>query len=388
MSRSRYEGLARSIARDWGIPEGLFLALITQESGWNPTIGSSAGAVGLTQLMPGTARSLGVTDRTNPAQSLRGGAKYLADQKDRFGTWALALAAYNAGPGNVERYGGIPPFRETQNYVRTVMANAGDLSGPTGAGAPPRLPADTSRRPWAGTQRPIGELTELAKVHIGPGFSFSGKRPGRDTASGNVSDHFSGNRTAYAHDLNWGSSTPTDKSDAAASAIVFALSGGAVKDWGKTGGNYRRTVNGVRYQVIYRSNEGGNHFNHIHVGAKRVGPGNGGTFGAGWEETGDDTSIDFADADRQGEGGNPGEACPPLKIAIPGAPDIQLPNVACQVIEFVKEKAIIAFAFLAIGVIGVWLVGQGASKAFGTPAPMEVASVAAGAARTAAGAAR
>src|ERR687887_625076 len=82
------------------------------------------GAVGLIQLMPGTAASLGVTDPTDPAQSLQGGARYLREQLDRFGgDERLALAAYNAGPGAVARYGGVPPYSETQNYVNSVMAS-------------------------------------------------------------------------------------------------------------------------------------------------------------------------------------------------------------------------------------------------------------------------
>lgn len=118
--RSRYINVARAVARQHGIPEDLFLRLVRQESGWNPNARSHKGALGLAQLMPGTARELGVNPG-NPQENLEGGARYLAMQYRKFGSWRLALAAYNAGPGAVEKHGGIPPFRETQNYVRAIM---------------------------------------------------------------------------------------------------------------------------------------------------------------------------------------------------------------------------------------------------------------------------
>jgi soluble lytic murein transglycosylase-like protein len=108
-----------------GLDPALLAGLIKQESGFNPNAGSSAGAQGLTQLMPGTARGLGVTNLHDPVQSIEGGARYLAQQLKTFnGDVARALAAYNAGPGAVQRYGGVPPYAETQNYVRAVQANA------------------------------------------------------------------------------------------------------------------------------------------------------------------------------------------------------------------------------------------------------------------------
>jgi soluble lytic murein transglycosylase-like protein len=108
-----------------GLDPALLAGLIKQESGFNPTAGSPAGARGLTQLMPGTAAGLGVTNVLDPVQSINGGAKYLKQQLDAFGgDVAKALAAYNAGPGAVQRFGGIPPYAETQNYVRAVQANA------------------------------------------------------------------------------------------------------------------------------------------------------------------------------------------------------------------------------------------------------------------------
>ena len=111
---------AKRQASAFRIPEELFLALIQQESGWNSKARSHVGAIGLTQLMPGTARELKVNPH-DPVQNLRGGAKYLRAQYDRFGDWRLALAAYNAGPGAVRKYGGVPPFRETRNYVKRIL---------------------------------------------------------------------------------------------------------------------------------------------------------------------------------------------------------------------------------------------------------------------------
>lgn len=111
---------AKRQAKAFSIPEALFLALIQQESAWNRNARSHAGAIGLTQLMPGTARDLNV-DPHDPVQNIRGGAKYLRQQYDTFGNWKHALAAYNAGPGAVQRHGGVPPYRETRNYVKRIL---------------------------------------------------------------------------------------------------------------------------------------------------------------------------------------------------------------------------------------------------------------------------
>ena len=113
-------GLVKRVAREEGVDENLFLGLVYQESRFNPCAKSGVGAIGLAQLMPDTAKELGV-DPHNIEQNLRGGARYLKQQLKRFnGNANLALAAYNAGAGNVKKYGGIPPFKETQGYVRNI----------------------------------------------------------------------------------------------------------------------------------------------------------------------------------------------------------------------------------------------------------------------------
>ncbi|WP_299626689.1 lytic transglycosylase domain-containing protein [uncultured Tateyamaria sp.] len=117
-----YLSMAKRAARKHGVPEDLFLRLVQQESGWNSKARSHKGAYGLAQLMPATARALGV-DREDPGQNLEGGARYLKKQYQTFGSWRLALAAYNAGPGAVKRYNGVPPFKETRNYVKIIWGS-------------------------------------------------------------------------------------------------------------------------------------------------------------------------------------------------------------------------------------------------------------------------
>jgi len=117
--RGAYLNMARAAARQHDVPEELFLRLVQQESGWNPHAKSHKGALGLAQLMPQTAQLLGV-DPHDPQQNLEGGARYLSWQYRKFKSWRLALAAYNAGPKAVEKHGGIPPYAETQNYVKVI----------------------------------------------------------------------------------------------------------------------------------------------------------------------------------------------------------------------------------------------------------------------------
>ena len=125
-----YAAEITAAANKHGVDPALLAGLVKQESNFNPDAGSPAGAQGLTQLMPATAASLGVTNVHDPAQALDGGAKYLRQQLDRFGgDQAKALAAYNAGPGAVQRFGGVPPYAETQAYVQKVLGYARQYGG-------------------------------------------------------------------------------------------------------------------------------------------------------------------------------------------------------------------------------------------------------------------
>jgi soluble lytic murein transglycosylase-like protein len=122
---SQYDALIEAAAARNGVDPAVLHGLIQQESGFDPNSQSGAGAMGLTQLMPGTASSLGVSNPLNPAESIEGGARYLAQMMSRFGgNTTDALAAYNAGPGAVSQYGGVPPYPETQSYVEKVMGYA------------------------------------------------------------------------------------------------------------------------------------------------------------------------------------------------------------------------------------------------------------------------
>ena len=123
-----------SAAAKYGIPPNLLLAVATQESGLNQSAVSPAGAIGVMQLMPATAAQFGANPN-DLDQNIDAGAHYLSNLLTQYnGDTALALAAYNAGPGNVARYGGIPPFPETENYVSSVMAAAGISSSNTATG--------------------------------------------------------------------------------------------------------------------------------------------------------------------------------------------------------------------------------------------------------------
>jgi len=115
--------------RLYGVDPRLMFALVAQESRFNPSAVSRSGARGLGQLMPGTADGLGVRDSFDIDQNLDGAVRYLAEQLNTFGQLSLALAAYNAGPGAVKRYGGVPPYSETQNYVRVIWDHYCDLVG-------------------------------------------------------------------------------------------------------------------------------------------------------------------------------------------------------------------------------------------------------------------
>ena len=167
--------MIKQAADEAGVPPALVKAVAKAESGFNPKAARRAGAQGLMQLMPGTARGLGVTDPFDPMQSLRGGAKYLRQQLDRFGgDYSKAIAAYNAGPGAVQKYGGIPPYAETQAYVPRVLAYFQQFGGATGGtGSTARRSASSraarpdalDRRRRLGRQRPSSAKGLAAPRH-------------------------------------------------------------------------------------------------------------------------------------------------------------------------------------------------------------------------------
>ena len=133
VSRSEIDNLISKYADKNGLDEDFVKAVINQESGFNPNATSHCGAMGLMQLMPSTAQGLGVKDAYNPEQNIEGGTKYLKGLMDRFDNdKSLALAAYNAGPNAVKKYGGIPPYAETQNYVKKVLSKYDTYKGANG----------------------------------------------------------------------------------------------------------------------------------------------------------------------------------------------------------------------------------------------------------------
>ncbi len=184
---TQYDDMIRQAAAEAGVSPALVKAVARAESGFDPHSGSAAGAQGLMQLMPATARGLGVSDPYDPLQSLRGGARYLRQMLDRFnGDVTKALAAYNAGPNAVARYGGIPPYAETQAYVPRVLgyfqeygggsattAAAGDLAALNFTGARPLAPQGTG-----------GKVATSGLQFLGTPYVWGGTTPAGFDCSG------------------------------------------------------------------------------------------------------------------------------------------------------------------------------------------------------------
>ena len=191
-ANTQYDSLIQQAARDQGVDPALLKGLVQAESGFDPSSVSSVGAQGLTQLMPDTAKGLGVTNPFDPLQNLEGGARFLAGALKRFGgNEQLALAAYNAGPGAVERYGGIPPYAETQAYVPRVLDYANQYRA-QGFGQTPAIADDDARRRGsrrrAGRRRAHGAARRapsataqhaitVASQFIGTAYHFGGASP-------------------------------------------------------------------------------------------------------------------------------------------------------------------------------------------------------------------
>lgn len=165
--------LAASAAR-YGVSLDLLTAVARRESAFNPSARSSAGAMGVMQLMPGTASDYGVSNPWDAAQNIDGGAHLLADLLRKYnGDLSLALAAYNAGPGNVKKYGGVPPFPETQAYVSRILADTsggGSTFVPYGPPTPSELASRPSAFQWAEEYSDGGGFLSM----LVPEFDFSG----------------------------------------------------------------------------------------------------------------------------------------------------------------------------------------------------------------------
>jgi hypothetical protein len=180
--------LAREAASRHGVPQGIFLSQMKAESNFNPSAVSPVGAEGVGQLMPATAKELGVQNPFDPAQNLDGAARYLRQQIDRFGgNIEKGVAAYNAGAGNVEKYGGVPPFEETRNYVKKVLGGAADYSSPAATtGSAPGSQPGFSKAAAAQTSEvsPLQAFTNdlIARMN-GSGAASSGSLGGEQPAA-------------------------------------------------------------------------------------------------------------------------------------------------------------------------------------------------------------
>lgn len=330
----QYDQLLADASAKYKLPNWLLPAVAHQESGGNATATSPVGAQGVLQLMPATAKGLGVTDPYDPAQNIDAGAHYLRQQLDKFGTVPLALAAYNAGPGNVEKYGNtIPPFAETQRYVKNILAasgatdNVAPFNGQAAAGRAGAIPTSTTpaAAPTASTAiltalnqgnrllglpaLPTGLLSSRAApaspasagavranptpavsqdagklVQLAPNADRAGVaiRPevinivgdiaavyGQPLTIGtgtNHNEYVKGTRRESAHWTGWAADIPAEGKALTklgySALLAVGMDPQKAASAARTGGLFN--VNG--YQVIFKTNEGGNHWNHLHVG--------------------------------------------------------------------------------------------------------------------------
>lgn len=330
--------LIGATAKKYGIPTSLANALIGQESGGKPDAVSSKGAVGLTQVLPSTAAGMyGISEQEaarrlrDPGFALDAGFRYLAAQKKAFGSWRLALAAYNAGPNAVRDHDGVPPFAETEAYVRNILAKAGALGSAGVALAAPTAPTALAEQPQpeldttafalqtlsdtrAGSYDPQAALRQLALsqtltaaptaapaqrdphveqpkvgtwgkwVRLAKGadragaetaqsvLSFVGslgRRYGRPLTIGTGTNHNQfvvGTQRESQHWTGHAADIP------ATGAKLLRLGRLALVQAGMSRRDARKATGGIYnvggYQVIFRTNEGGNHWNHLHVGVR------------------------------------------------------------------------------------------------------------------------
>lgn len=328
MSKGNPVALARAAARKYGIPESIFLNMGRAEGGLdkngNPRR-SSAGAIGWGQLMPGTAKGLGV----NPydlASNIDGAARYLKQQYKTFGSWRLALAAYNAGPGAVQKYGGVPPFAETERYVARILANAADsyttagkprvqAGGVTGLDVPDfrqSVALNNLRQLAAGsTLRPSDTLTALVQAKAASGgtnpavtstslpASMSGGTGTVTVAKGadragvslqpavlafarkvaglygnpitigtgtNHNQYVAGTTRQSAHWTGWAADVPATGAALIRLGQAALIAAGADPKWARKQKGGLFNVGG--FQIIYSTDQGGNHWGHLHIGLR------------------------------------------------------------------------------------------------------------------------
>lgn len=160
------DGIVQAAAQQTGVPVSVIRAVIQQESAHNPGAVSHKGAQGLMQLMPGTAARFGVYNAFDPAENIRGGTTYLAWLYNRYQSWPLALAGYNAGEGAVDKYAGIPPYRETQNYVSKIMARLGGTAGDVGMTGITGITGEPAASPYSATLYYPPESTQLLQAAV------------------------------------------------------------------------------------------------------------------------------------------------------------------------------------------------------------------------------